>query len=195
MDVEIRCTCPPTADGEPRHETDTVTLRDKLDPTRALTVRKAVGFIDNDDRESRGAEVLATLSLHYLMVGVERWSLADDSGPIPVTQKAIRERLFESPELDVLVEAADALYNEAVLLPLVARAARSSPPMPTAASTSATTSGSTKRPTPSPRSSTSTSLTVVTAATTTSRGGVSNSSPSSATGGRLGSKSQERMAG
>ena len=158
MEVTIPCPCP-QKDGEPRHESDTVTLFDKLDFHRATTITKAIQFIESDDERTRSAEILATLSEFYVLMGVERWTLRDASNkPVEVTQTAIRANVLERGDIAALVvEAADGLYNEAVLLPLVARASNSSPPSPTESPTSARRAGSPpKNPRPSKPSSIST---------------------------------------
>jgi hypothetical protein len=175
MDVQIKCVCP----GSP-HETDRITLRDKLDSHASITVRKALGMVENDDPRSRTAEVLAVLSEFYVLMGVQSWSLVDEGGkPLDISQSAIRARLLESPDIDLVIEAADGLYNEAILLPLLTRASMSSPPTPTDESTSAPMDSTPKSPKPSRRSSTSTTQTVGTETTSLSLVGVSNTSQSS----------------
>lgn len=186
MEVQIPCPCP-EKDGVPRHESDTVWLFDKLDFHRATTITKAVAFIDNDDPGSRPAEVLATLSEHYVLQGVERWTLRDAANkPVEVTKGAIRRNILDRPDIAALVvEAADGLYSEAVLLPLVDRASRSSPPSPTDGSTShdrptpRPAGSSPRRPRPSKRSSISTIPTDDTETTSSQLDGVSSFSPSS----------------
>ena len=179
MDVHIACICEPTDDG-PRHpDGDTVTLRDKLDFFRATAIRKGLSFVESDDDEGgRAAEVLARLTEGYLLFGIERWTVVDGKGKtLPVGHSAIRARLLENPTAaGIVADAADELYQEAILLPLVARASTSSPPSPTNGSTSPPTVLSRKRPKPSKRSSTSTSPTAATEATSSSLVGVSNSS-------------------
>lgn len=178
MDVTIPCPCP-TGDGTPRHESDTVTLRDTLDFHQATTITKAVQFIDNDDPGSRAAEVLATLSEFYVLVGVERWTLRDVSNkPVPVNKGEIRKAILDRPEIASLVaDVADDLYSEAILLPLARKAASSSSPSPTETPTSPTPHGGRPRhPKPSKRSSITTIPTDATEATSSSLDGVSSSS-------------------
>ena len=114
--------------------------RDRLDFMRATTVTKAIAFIEETDPAIRPALVLATLSEFYVLMGVKSWSLPD-----PVTSANIRRKLLEHPEVGTIVEAADALYQEQVLLPLLNRASSSSPPSQTNGSTSPTPRGA-KRP-------------------------------------------------
>ena len=158
MEVTIPCPCP-EKDGEPRHESDIVYLRDVLDFHRATTITKAVAFIDTDDEGTRAAEVLATLSEFYVLMGVERWTLRDASNkPLEVSKANIRKFILDRPRVaSKVVEAADELYSEAILLPLVERASSSSQPSQTEPPTSAKPRGEQpKRPRPLKPSSTST---------------------------------------
>lgn len=184
MNVPITCPCP----GSPHPEGDTVVLRDKLGYHEAMTIRKAIALAreeaDAGSERAIAAEILATLSEFYVLMGVESWTLVDGKGvPLPMSKANIRTVLFESPDVDLLVDAADALYNEAILLPLLARANPSSPPMPTrspatGSSTSATASPTTLQRQSKP-SSTTTSRTDGIETTTLSPVGASSSSPSS----------------
>ena len=181
MDVTITCPCPPKATGEPRHESDTVALRDKLGFQAAMTIRKQMYVIKAGDHEASTGEILAAMTEHYLLFGIESWSLVDGKGkPVPVSRAAIREFLelidFETAEL--LTDAADGLYAELVLLPLVARASKLSPPTPTEGSIFRRSGSSTKPPRPSKRSSTTTSPTGATGTITQLPAGDSSSSPS-----------------
>ena len=186
MSVPIPCICPPKADGTPRHEHDTVTLRDKLDFRQATSIRNAVAFAKAEDDEVGPADLLATLTEGYILQGVESWSLqgVDDKGrpfALPVTKPNIREKLLSDPLLaEDIGDAADELYGKAILLPLLSRALASSPPTPTTGSTSARKRGPRTPRKPSRPSSTSTTQTAGTATITSLHGGGSNSSPSSA---------------
>jgi hypothetical protein len=174
----IACVCPPTEAGETRHpDGDTVTLRERLDLRGALTARNTVRLMDGD-RDA--AAVLAALTEAYLLVGVESWSLVDAKGePIPVTPAAIREHLLSRPEAAILLaDEADERYSGTVLLPLLDRVLKSSPPTPTNGSTYPPTASPTKRPKPSKPSSTITSQTAATSVTSASPGGASSSLPS-----------------
>jgi hypothetical protein len=182
MDVTIPCPCPRKADGEPRHESDTVTLRDVLNFHQAATVANATMFIDNDDPDSRAAEVLAVLSEYYVLVGVERWTLLDAAGKrVEVSKSAIRKNIIDRPEIAApVVDAADELYSAAILLPLALKASRSSPPTPTTVSTSPKPAGTPRKARkPSKRSLTSTTPTDATETTSLLLVGDSNLSPSS----------------
>jgi len=170
MNVDIPCVCG-------RHETDSVTLRETLDFRSAIAIRNAAIVLRTEDPDASVAEILATLSEQYLLFGVESWTLADAKGkPLPVSRAAIREHLLSRPDVAVIVaDAADGLYAEAVVLPLLVRASTSSPPRPTDGSTSAPTGSETPRPKPSKRSSITTSPTAATATTMLSLAGGSNS--------------------
>lgn len=187
MNVDIACICPRKADGEPRHDHDTVTLRETLDFRQATAIRNAVAFAKAEDEQIGSGEMLAILTEGYVLHGIEAWTVQglDDKGRVfalPCTKTAIREKLLSDPLLaEPIGEAADELYAKAILLPLVARALTSSPPTPTPVPTSPTTPGSRRRPKPSRPSSITTIPMDGTATTTSLRAGDSSSSPSSAT--------------
>lgn len=168
MNVLIPCVCG-------RHEQDTVVFRQKLDFRAGLTIRHALILARVDDAEMSAAEMLTVLSEQYVLYGVESWSLCEPNGsPMPVTRAAIRDRLLANYEVALtLADAADEVYAEQILLPLLAGASTSSPATPTAPSTSAT-AGPTPRPKPSRRSSTTTTPTDVTGPTSRSPAGVSS---------------------
>ena len=158
---------------------ETVVLRDRLDFLQATTITKAVALIDNDDPATRAPRVLATLSEFYVLMGVESWTLKDDRGrPLEVTSRAIRENLLTRPDVGVLVEAADELYQEQILLPLLARASSSSPRSPINGSTSRTPRGAKRPRKPSKPSSITTIPTDDTAETSSSPDGAYSSSQS-----------------
>jgi hypothetical protein len=163
--ARIDCVCPVRPDGTLRHPNgDTVTLRKKLDFRSALQARNTVILIKQEDADANAAEILAALTEVYMLVGIESWTLQDARGkPVEVTRAAIRAFVADHPiEAQDVGDEADGLYSEAVILPLVKRAATYSPPTPMSASTSVT-NGS--RPAPRKRSkpsSITTSPTVVT---------------------------------
>jgi hypothetical protein len=196
MDVAIACPCPPKADGEPRHERDTVVFRDRFDYHAGTTTRMAVAILRESDPDVSFVEVLATLREHYLLFGIAAWTLVDDKNKsVPVTKGAIRQFMEDHPDIaEEIAETGEGLYSEQVILPLALRAKRSSPPSPTEALTSApeagdsptkTTSRSSsktrKSRTPSKRSSTTTSRTAGTGTITRLPVGDASSSLRSAT--------------
>ena len=133
MEVRIACRCP----GE--HGEDVITFYDRLDFRRATTITKAIGFIENTDPATRPAEVLATLSEFYILYGVKEWTLVGpNKRALEVTTQNLRAQLLEHPDAGLLVETADSLYQEQVLLPLVARVSGSSQRSRTEPSTSPT---------------------------------------------------------
>jgi hypothetical protein len=169
----IPCVCPPKSDGTQRHETDTVTLRERLDFRSGLTARNTVIIIKQEDPEANAADILAGLTEVYLLVGIESWTLQDARGkPLEVNRANVRQLMAEHPDEAMTIgDEADGLYSEAVIAPLVARALKSSQPTRTTGSTSPTT-GSVPRPLkPSKRSSTTTSTTDGTERMSASRAG------------------------
>jgi hypothetical protein len=179
MDVHIDCICPGT---EVRHpDGDTIVLKDKLDFVTATSIRKSLSFLESDDESARAAEVLATLVESYVLFGIATWTLIDEKGrAIPVKHSAIREHVLSKIEAaSVIGDVADDLYKATVLLPLVLKASRSSPPSQINGSTSPPTALRTKRPKPSKPSSTSTSPTDATEMTSSSLDGVSSTSQKS----------------
>lgn len=180
MNVTIPCPCPSTGTGSP-HETDTVTLRDRLDFRSGVTIRKALGLLYNDDPDAQFSDVLGILTEQYLLLGIESWTLIDEKGePLPVTKPAIRAFMEAHPEdaMDI-GNSGDALYNQQVLLPLLTRGSTPSPDSPTDESTSATDGTNPTPPTPSRPSLITTSQTAVTEPTTSSRDGDYSSSVNS----------------
>jgi hypothetical protein len=181
MRVAIDCVCPSRADGEPRHPAgDTVTLRETLDFRSVTAIRHGISFLDNDGTDAYTADVLAVLTEGYVLHGIESWTLQDEKGwPVEVSRSAIRERVLSRVDVAAVIgDAADELYGEKVLLPLLVRASRSSQATPTESSTSLPTASPTGRPKPSKRSSTTTTPTDGIEATSSSLGGVSSSSRS-----------------
>lgn len=167
----IDCICPGKhPDG------DTVTVKPALDFQGAVTVRNLIALMA-DEVGVNYADILAALSETYLYHGVESWSLVDAKGkPLPVTRETIHDYLLSHPlEAMKVSDEADALYQPAVVLPLVERALRSLPTTPTDGSTSPTTPSSEQRPTPSSPSLISTSQTADIGTISSSLVGVSSS--------------------
>ena len=177
MDVTIPCICPPTADGQPRHEQDTITLRDAFTYREAIALQKDMAMAGSDDDATVG-DSLAALTEGYMLRGISAWTLVDAKGkPIEVSITAIKGWLLSNMAVAMDVSAtAEELYNPSVLLPLVARASTSSATGPTDDSTSAPTVLPRKPRKPSRPSSTSTTPTDDTATTSLSPAGGSRSS-------------------
>lgn len=175
--MKIECVCPPTAAGDTRHPAgDTVELRERLDFRSALTVRNAIIMAKQDDPDMDAPEILAMLTEKYLLLGIESWSLVDAKAKkVEPTRDAIRAFVQDHPNEAMEVgDAADALYSAAVILPLVARAQKSSPTSQTNGSTSPTTGSRSVPRKPSKPSSTSITPMVDIEMTSASPGGVSN---------------------
>lgn len=177
--MNIPCICPPK-DGAPRHpDGDEITLRPALAFRQALAVRNSVGLLYATEPDAEMADVLAVLTEGYLLNGIESWTL-DDGKPIPVNNRTIREHLLSHVDIAMTIgDAADELYSEAVMSPLLAKASTLSPPTPTDESTSRTTGSSTTPRKQSKRSSITTIPTADTEMTSQSLDGVSSSSLSS----------------
>lgn len=137
------CRCP----GTP-HPSDWVELAPA--PSVALGIA-ALYVIRASENE---ADLRGALAGVYLRNGIVAWSFVDeDRRPVKVAPDAI-ERLLPFADGGLLVaDAADALYSNEVLRPLVARSSISSPDGPTAASTSPSPSTGTSLPTDSSPSS------------------------------------------
>lgn len=185
--VTVACLCPPRADGTPRHPAgDEITLRERLDFRSATTVRNAVGLARLEDPDVSNAEILAILTEHYIVFGVEAWTLVhevpDERGkpvirPLPVTKPNLRSLLLTNDEAASAVgEAADAQFGAQILGPLLSAASTSSGHGPTADSTSASTDSPSSNPTPSSPSSISTTPTAATGTITSLPAGGSRSS-------------------
>lgn len=182
--IGIPCLCPRAADGSLRHpDGDQVEMRDRLGFRAVASIRWAIALLYDEDPEAGTSEALGLLTEQYLIHGICGWSLTDDrGGPLAVTKAAIRKLLLVDGREDVAItlgDAADAIYQGQVLVPLLVRASTSSPDMPTDESTSPSPVGSAERPTPLRPSSTSTSPTDATGTTSASPNGGSSSSPSS----------------
>ena len=176
--MDIPCICPPL-EGKPRHASDTVTLRQRLGFRESLAAQNAVYVLKSEDPDATAADVLAVLTESYLLSGIEAWSVVGvDGKPIDPTKPAIREYLL--PHMDAalaVAEAADDLYRETVITPLVDRASTSSPPTPTDGPTSPTSSSEEPNQNHSSPSSITTTPMDDTETTSLALGGVSNSSP------------------
>lgn len=193
MDVTIPCPCPPKADGAPRHESDTVTLRAVMDfPTAVLLqksieakiVREVTTAAEAGRSSARLAEpeIMALMTQFYVRNCIVAWTLVDEKGKaVAVTPDEIELRLERHLDAAMAVaEAAEDVYRE-VALPLVLKVVRSYVGTQTPLPTSAKTPGSPKPRKPSKRSSISTIPMVDTAKISGSPDGVSSSLPSSAT--------------
>ena len=179
----VECLCPPKATGETRHpDGDTIELRERLDFRSALTARNTFALLKSEDPDVSVAEIMASLTETYLLLGIRTWSVQDAKGkPVEVNKAAIREYLLSKPDQAMVVgDEADGLYSDAVIAPLVARALSFSPTTPTNGSTSATNGSSPKHRKPPKRSSTTTIPTDDTGPTSLSLAGGSSSSPNSA---------------
>lgn len=160
---------------------DSVTLRPTLGFREATSIRNEIVLMRAADPDASAGDILAVLTEGYLLHGVAAWTFVDDAGdPLPVTKGNIRSRLLSDLTAATIAgDAADELYAEAVMLPLLATGSNSSPTTPTESSTSAPTDSASSRPKPSKRSSISTIPMADTGTTSESPDGASSSSPNS----------------
>lgn len=171
-DVTVPCLCPERAGARPHPDGDTITFREHLDFRTALSLR-------NEFQLATGgtpiAEVLAIVAESYLLYCIDSWTVIDARGkPVAPSRDAIREYLL--PNIEAAITAsdfADGLYSQALILPLLLKAATSSQPTPTGASTSPR-SGPSETPSHSSPSLTTTIPTGDTATTSPSLAGVSS---------------------
>ena len=141
------CTCPgsPHDGRDGADDGDIVTLRPHLGfSAGAEALRK---IIESDGDVNRVAELVGPV---YIREGVTGWNVTDESGPVALDIDLI---LDDYALAYPIAEAADDLYSEAVLAPLVARMSALSGNGRTAASTHPTRRSS--KPRPSPRRSSS----------------------------------------
>jgi hypothetical protein len=178
MELSIECICPPKADGEPRHEQDTITLKDRFSFHEVVALQKDMQMAGSDDEATVG-DSLAALTEGYIVRGITAWTLVDERGKAIVPNRTtITDRLFflnPAVAMDVSA-AAEELYNPSVLLPLVNRASKQSGTGPTESSTSAPTALAKRPRKPSKPSSISTTPTDGTETITPSPAGGSRSS-------------------
>jgi hypothetical protein len=156
------CACP----GAPHEDGDVVNLRERLGLAQGVQLQSAI--ISAGQSGLSAPAITGVLGEQYLIVGVESWNLVDDKGKaIPVTPEMITEHLLSDFERGtVAADKADELYATRYVVPLVNRAANSSPSTTTGGPTSVIRNGGgTKRHRPSKQSSTTTTEMAVTATT------------------------------
>ena len=101
---EVPCPCPPLANGEPRHDHDTVMLRTRLTYGDMQAVSRAGSILGIWDNES------ATLKL--MEIGIGSWTFVDDDGK-PVEPQAAMIRLLDPAIAVPIQNELDARYGEA----------------------------------------------------------------------------------
>jgi hypothetical protein len=182
-DVAVPVACP--CEGTPHQDGDTVYLHPKLGLAAGIAVQKLIIEANQTEERLSAAELTGVLAEGYLLHGVAAWTLVDDQGKsLPVDKDTIRKKLLDDFTVGAPVaDAADDLYMEAVLLPLVKKVSDSSRSSRTNGSTSAPKAATRKRQKPSKQSSTTTSQTGVIVEISPSRGGASKSSPNLASAG------------
>ena len=175
--ANIPCICPPRADGQMQHPGgDEIILRPKLDLRSTITARNAIAIAKSEDEDISVPEILAVLTEHYCLLGIESWTLKDADGkPVPVTRAAIRQFLDEHIDEAMIVgDEGDELYAEAVMRPLIRAASDSLQPTPIEPEISPMNGSTSSLPEPLRLSSTSTSPMDDTEMMVSSQGGASN---------------------
>lgn len=178
--METACICPVKQDHK-----DTITLRATLDFRGAMACKHAVSVLRTVDPDASDGDILAVLTEHYVIHGIESWSAREKVDgqwqPVSLTPPNIRRLVLADNAIAFQVaDEADEAYTALILLPLLGVAATSSPPTPTEdESTSPPTGRKATRPTPLKRSSTFTSPTDDIGTTMGSHDGDSSFSPSS----------------
>lgn len=144
----VACLCPPN--GQRHANGDTITFREKIDFRTALTARKAISWMKEEDPTTDVPDVLAMLSEFYLTHLISSWTLRDVKGKAIEPSRANIERyVLDSEAAFDLAEFADGLYSDRILGPLVPKASTSSRRTSTGDSTSATPGHGTSRARPS----------------------------------------------
>ena len=176
--VVLGCTCP----GSP-HQADRIKLFDPLPFAKAIICRQTIAALFAGDEPPSEAEMSAAVFEVYLLHCVQAWTRTDAKRKaLPLSRPALREFMEHWPvEAAAVADAANELYIDKVVLPLLQAALRSSPTTPTASETSPR-SGRSKTPrTRSSQSSTTSTQTDGTGATFTSLDGGSSTSQSGTT--------------
>lgn len=145
MKVQIACICP----ARQKHQHDTVTLREALPFRSAVAIRNEIGLLYLEEPGAGLADIIGVLQEAYLRHGIEAWTVRGKDGALPPSRENIDRLLLTNLEQAQIVgDAADELYREAVMLPLLRQVLTSSPDGQTSDTTSAPEESST--PTASP---------------------------------------------
>ena len=133
-EVRIPCICPDKshADG------DSIGFLWPLDFSRMALINRTIRYEKTARAGLSMPAALAMLAELYLRNCITSWTLQEDGKPIPATEENVERYLMNgAPDvaLDV-ADAADDLYSEAVLSPLVQKASTSSLAGATSESTS-----------------------------------------------------------
>ena len=102
--LDVPCPCPPLANGEPRHDHDTVMLRTRLHYGDLQAVSRAGSVLGIWDKES------ATLKL--MEIGIRSWTFTDDDGK-PVDPSPAMIRLLDPGIGQKIADQLDARFGEA----------------------------------------------------------------------------------
>lgn len=102
--LDVPCPCPPHANGEPRHDHDTVMLRTRLHYGDLQAVSRAGSILGVWDKES------ATLKL--MEIGIGSWTFTDDDGK-PVEPSPALIRMLDTGLAQAIQEELEKRYVEA----------------------------------------------------------------------------------
>ena len=129
------CACP----GTPHAGGDEASLLPRLSYEGGAAAERTVNRVIGTDPEA----VATALCRVYIEHQVSGWNLTDaDGAPVPFTAALL---LSDWTTSRLVAEAADGLYSEGLLAPLVAAVSTSSPPSQTAPSTSPRTRSASSR--------------------------------------------------
>lgn len=128
--------CPCPGDPKPHPNGDTIFLAPELDLKGGFTFASAFTSGSTDEA---GYPLDQVLGMAYLAAGITDWTFLDSLGRRIPPSRANIAKLKWSPAVAEIAEAAALRYGVSALLPLVARARKSSPRgrTPRARSTSA----------------------------------------------------------
>lgn len=135
--------CP--CEGTPHEDGDIVYLRPELTPLEGVRARSIVGnWIE--DGALNTVEANVALAELWFSIGIDSWTFLDDDGkPIPVTPENIVRALPYGRGGQLVADAADDLYTQMVITPLVAKISGLSSDGSTATSTPASPNRTTRR--------------------------------------------------
>lgn len=119
--VTVACPCP----GKP-HSEDIITLHPEVTVPLAVAARslsrQLAPRIEAEGEMAATAEAEGALALIYLHLGIESWTFVDGAGrQIRLTPENIDRLLPYAGGGVAVVQAADALYSEAIFNPLAGR--------------------------------------------------------------------------
>lgn len=136
----VPCTCPEQVDGSgqvqrpaPIHDTDTVYLKDDVDPVLGTAVMQAMGTnLENT------ADMQAAIMGAYLVGGIASWTFQDERGNSAPINRSTTARYIRWPTSYDVADRLDDKHREVLTNPLALRRFFALSNGPTEPSTSAT---------------------------------------------------------